>query len=291
MSPGALRREIALGAALALLVSLGWWFYRTQETSFRNQVEAELVAVGHLKVDQLTDWRRERLGDGAALASNPFFRTAVPDWIRRPSSPSGELLRSLETLRRHYRYEDILLTDPGGRVLWSFGASRKVLAPAAREVLASGAAGPGPSAHGPARPRLPPPGGGGALLLVLRHPRRSPGAGPGRPQDPLPPPAVLAPPQRHRGDPAGPPGGESGALPQRSAARPKQRPPPADPPEPGRPARRPGDPGNPGPPPGTGLPGRGGPGLRAPRARISLVPGGQDGSSGGPGGPGTGRPG
>ena len=137
MSPGALRREIALGAALALLVSLGWWFYRTQETSFRNQVEAELVAVGHLKVDQLTDWRRERLGDGAALASNPFFRAALPDWIRRPSSPSGELLRSLETLRRHYRYEDILLTDPGGRVLWSFGASRKVLAPAAREVLAS----------------------------------------------------------------------------------------------------------------------------------------------------------
>ena len=137
MSPGALRREIALGAALALLVSLGWWFYRTQETSFRNQVEAELVAVGHLKVDQLKDWRRERFGDGAALASNPFFRTAVPDWIRRPSSPSGELLRSLETLRRHYRYEDILLTDPGGRVLWSFGASRKVLAPAAREVLAS----------------------------------------------------------------------------------------------------------------------------------------------------------
>lgn len=61
--------------ALLLLVTAGVWFYHTQQAAMRQVVVRDLSAVAQLKVDQLTSWRKERLGNtGLIMNSRPMLR-------------------------------------------------------------------------------------------------------------------------------------------------------------------------------------------------------------------------
>ncbi|EFQ24609.1 PAS/PAC sensor hybrid histidine kinase [Aminomonas paucivorans DSM 12260] len=114
------RRTLGLSVLLAALCALGLWFYRSQEASYSRRVEDELLAVAKLKVEQIAAWRAERLGDGAVLGNNPLFRRDLSRWLASAAPEPPEAIRIvLENLRRAYRYDNILVVSPSGRVLWS----------------------------------------------------------------------------------------------------------------------------------------------------------------------------
>ena len=55
--------------ALAGIVSTGYFYYRNYEQKYRAEMEQQLSAIAELKVGELVQWRKERLGDASILAN------------------------------------------------------------------------------------------------------------------------------------------------------------------------------------------------------------------------------
>ena len=116
---------VAAAMVLALLTVLagGAWFYHAQEQQVRREVEVNLEAVAQLKVDQIVQWRAERLGDGGVLTASQFFAEGVARWLADPQiDGGGEILARFRALQQYYRYHDVLLVDGRGQVRLSVSA-------------------------------------------------------------------------------------------------------------------------------------------------------------------------
>ncbi|OFW59777.1 MAG: hypothetical protein A2133_10520 [Actinobacteria bacterium RBG_16_64_13] len=105
-------------AAVLILTGVGVWFYLTQEASARHKAEDELLAVAQLKVSHISQWRAERLGDGAPVSSNELVAVDIAYWLTtRDPDDTVRLLAWLRGLKASYGYEDVVLVDPSGNVL------------------------------------------------------------------------------------------------------------------------------------------------------------------------------
>jgi PAS domain S-box-containing protein len=129
---------LTLGLALLLLLVNGVAFYRAQERRQRQSTEAELLAIAHLKVDQIARWRAERLADAAVLRDSPFFVAGVVRWMASPDAQLAEsVLARFRSLRDHCHYDDVLFVDAAGQVRLSLGDTRDPFDAEVTQALAS----------------------------------------------------------------------------------------------------------------------------------------------------------
>ncbi len=115
------RLRLVCFAALVILALLagGYAFFRIEAHRIHTDKVNELVAIGQMKVDQIVQWRQERLGDATICASDAFLGTVAVSLIQEPddSEAREELLQGLKTLRKTYRYSDALLLKSEGSIL------------------------------------------------------------------------------------------------------------------------------------------------------------------------------
>ncbi|MCJ7588558.1 MAG: PAS domain S-box protein, partial [Candidatus Aminicenantes bacterium] len=105
---------ILLFAVLAAgIITTGYLSYRNYERQFRIETERQLSAIADLKVNELEQWRKERLGDAGILFKNASFSALVRNFFRRPadSESRGQLQVWLDNYRTHYEYDRIFLLD------------------------------------------------------------------------------------------------------------------------------------------------------------------------------------
>ncbi|RQW81047.1 MAG: hypothetical protein EHM79_19840, partial [Geobacter sp.] len=102
-------------------VTIGIISYTGFKKEFRSDVENNLNAISNLKVAEIVQWRKERLGDGSVFAGNQFFYDLVNRFIASPSDPElNDRLRTwLGQVRSAYTYERVLLLDASGNELIS----------------------------------------------------------------------------------------------------------------------------------------------------------------------------
>ncbi|MCK9295649.1 MAG: GAF domain-containing protein [Desulfobulbaceae bacterium] len=102
---------------LVILLTGGVWFYRSQERHLRTRAEEDLAAVARLKVEQVAQWRAERLGDAAVISETPFIADVLRQWLADPRPElSGSILVHFRSLQKHYHYHNVLLAGADGRV-------------------------------------------------------------------------------------------------------------------------------------------------------------------------------
>ncbi len=123
-------------AALLGLCMGGAWFFHFQEQQERAQVEAELCAIARLKVDQIVQWRAERLSDAAILQESPFTGQAIREFLVTPRAETMEsLLIRFRSLQKHHHYRDVILVDDRGEVRLSTSGRTGVIHQEAAKVL------------------------------------------------------------------------------------------------------------------------------------------------------------
>jgi len=62
------------------IVAIGYFSYRTYQHNYRDQVERNISTIADQKVDELVDWRAERLGDAFIFFKNPVFTSIDFSW-------------------------------------------------------------------------------------------------------------------------------------------------------------------------------------------------------------------
>ena len=95
------------------IITFGYLSYRNYERQFRGGIERGLSAIAELKVSELVQWRKERLGDAGILFKNASFSALVRSFFRQPADPDsrGRLQVWLDKYRTQFEYDRIFLLD------------------------------------------------------------------------------------------------------------------------------------------------------------------------------------
>ena len=111
--------------ALGMVVG-GTFYYRNYERHFRNEAEHQLSAIAELKVDELVEYRNERLGDAATFFENAAFSGLVRRFLSHPED--AEAQQQIQEWAAKYmatdQYDMVCLFDAQGVVRMSVPAGR-----------------------------------------------------------------------------------------------------------------------------------------------------------------------
>ena len=69
------------------ILTSSYIYYRNYKQHFRTEVEIQLSAIAALKVNELAQYRRERLADGTLLFQNPSISGLVRLFLGKPAPP------------------------------------------------------------------------------------------------------------------------------------------------------------------------------------------------------------
>ncbi|MFA6055011.1 MAG: GAF domain-containing protein [Thermodesulfovibrionales bacterium] len=98
------------------IISAGYFYYHSYEKKFRAEVERQLSAIAEMKVDELVDWRKERLGDAAVFYKNDNFSVRVRQYFKTPENAEAKTkLRTwIKQFQSAFEYDRIFLLDTRG---------------------------------------------------------------------------------------------------------------------------------------------------------------------------------
>ncbi|MGA2853440.1 MAG: PAS domain S-box protein [Verrucomicrobiota bacterium] len=118
--PAERRAERGLMLAFAVMslgiVMGGVFYYRHYERQFRDEAELKLAAVANLKVDELVQYRKERLEDANNFYNNSMFSGLVRRFLGQPADADAQrqLQSWLAKFQASYEYARVYLLDVQG---------------------------------------------------------------------------------------------------------------------------------------------------------------------------------
>ena len=132
------RLLVALSLLIAAISTGGAYFYHAQRQFVRQAVVKDLDAVARLKVDQIVQWRAERIGDASVLMEDPLFGEAAARYLADPQAANtGPLLVRFRSSQSHYHYSDVTLVDAAGKGRLSLSGELGPLDPEAADAVST----------------------------------------------------------------------------------------------------------------------------------------------------------
>ncbi len=99
---------------LILVVNiLGFIYFENQKNHIKKEKQNELMAIADLKVDQIVNWRNERLADLSSVLDNPLIISQLQQWLRDPKAnrQREEILTWLKSLHDRSRYDRVIIVN------------------------------------------------------------------------------------------------------------------------------------------------------------------------------------
>jgi PAS domain S-box-containing protein len=115
----------------------GYLYYEKEKEYIKKAKQNELTAIEDLKVKQIVNWRKERLGDAAIFSESPFISYHVRQFLENPNDTKikQEILTWIKTFQQVYQYQNIILIDAHEDIRLSVSAKREVLGPTAKRLV------------------------------------------------------------------------------------------------------------------------------------------------------------
>lgn len=104
--------------ASACMIILAYYIYQNQKKDINNAAKQQLTAIAELKVWEINNWRKERLGDANVIYKNNLFASNVLRYFNNPLSlkAKNNILSLLSATQKSYQYKNILLLDKDKKV-------------------------------------------------------------------------------------------------------------------------------------------------------------------------------
>jgi len=97
---------------VAIILAGGYFAYVIQERAIVYNRYYELSAIKTLKVNQIVEWRKERVGDANIMLKNLLLTNEIKSFLKQGDSNSrNNILTWFNLLKKSYAYEAIILTD------------------------------------------------------------------------------------------------------------------------------------------------------------------------------------
>src|SRR4030043_1703271 len=94
----------------------GYLYYGKQKEIIKKDKQDDLSAIADLKVSQIVNWRKERMGDAKVIFENYLIIPHIQQFMEKPtvSANKKEILTWMKSLQENYRYKSIILLDKKG---------------------------------------------------------------------------------------------------------------------------------------------------------------------------------
>ena len=102
-----------------ILISL--WYYEVEKETFINQKIDQLNAIAEIKINQVTDWRNERLSDANYLSVSPQINESFRLLLAEPANAAYRklLYDNLNGMFLNGKYESMVAMDQDGNAFFS----------------------------------------------------------------------------------------------------------------------------------------------------------------------------
>jgi PAS domain S-box-containing protein len=118
------------------IVAVGFNYLRQRQAAAREAAHDELESIADLKVQQIVNWRKERLTDAGLIRATPYVARRALDALAQPNSGRTRSMFTgfLEPILGNESYEQLILLDAdlNVRLVHPEGASRTLAEPARR---------------------------------------------------------------------------------------------------------------------------------------------------------------
>jgi PAS domain S-box-containing protein len=123
-----LRLAIIFVLFSAAIILMGTFYYNSQRKRIIREEENNLSAITSLKIGQIENWHKERLGDAAVISHDkPLIKSADHFFYGNNKAVKTELYDWIKSVRNEYDYSNVLLTDSSLKVRLSGAPSDTVL--------------------------------------------------------------------------------------------------------------------------------------------------------------------
>ena len=117
------KRQIYLISFLIciLVVAGGYYYYRYEEKSIRSEHYEQLKAIATLKINQITQWQKERIGDANVFSRSFLFKKGFEQFLAGENNPGlkSDILNGFRSIKEQYGYENLFISDSDGKLFIS----------------------------------------------------------------------------------------------------------------------------------------------------------------------------
>ncbi len=118
----------------AAIVLSGIFYYKTRKKRTIAEQEMNLSAIASLKISQIENWRKERMGDAKIIMKDgPLIRRISNYYSGSKTELQTELTDWMKSLTAEYDYKNVLIADTSFRVRLSVSPGDSVLGDSGRE--------------------------------------------------------------------------------------------------------------------------------------------------------------
>ena len=124
--------------ALIIVVNILCFFYfENQKDHIKKEKQNELMAIADLKVDQIVNWRNERLADLSAVLDNPLIVSQLYHWLRDPKAnrQKEEILTWMKSLHGNSRYDRVIIVNSEQSIQLLMPEGQDILGPNDRRLI------------------------------------------------------------------------------------------------------------------------------------------------------------
>jgi PAS domain S-box-containing protein len=116
---------------------LGYLYYEGQKEQIRKEKQNELLAIADMKVTQIVNWRKERLGDLSFVLNNPLIFSQIHEWLHNANNTRQRaiIFTWMKSMCDIYRYDRIILITSEGNVQFLVPEGQDVLGPNDKRLL------------------------------------------------------------------------------------------------------------------------------------------------------------
>ena len=120
-----------------MIIASSYVYYQNYEKNYKLEIDHQLTAVSDLKVNELVDWKTERMGDAGIFFHNPLFSSRVRHLVNgdNDTETRGELRAWLEKELMYTQYSRVYVMDTAGTLHMSVPDTQRPVATAVVQQL------------------------------------------------------------------------------------------------------------------------------------------------------------
>jgi len=113
----------------ACIGAAGYFYYNAQKEYITNGKQNDLITIANLKLEQIINWRKERVADARVIQNNLLIAHHVQQFLQNQSSSEmrEEVLSWMKNLQESRAYKNVILLDTKSNIrLWTNDEDRYV---------------------------------------------------------------------------------------------------------------------------------------------------------------------
>jgi len=102
-----------------VIAATGFLYYTNYEKQYKTEIENQLSAIASLKVNQIVQWRTQRLGEASVFYRNTDFAVLIKQFLKNPKDAATKLKVRVwfKQIQEAYAYSRLCLHDIKGNEL------------------------------------------------------------------------------------------------------------------------------------------------------------------------------